>query len=67
MPGLWNCLSDTTLQAGACLSLSATADLAVAEPHTTTLTSLPIPSSSPEPQLVFRDMLNDKVTEQVAP
>lgn len=67
MPGLWSCLSDTTLQAGACLSLSATADLAVAEPHTTALTSLPIPSSSPEPQLAFRDMLNDKVTEQVAP
>lgn len=67
MPGLWSCLSDTTLQAGACLSLSAAADLAVAEPHTTALTSLPIPSSSPEPQLVFRDMLNDKVTEQVAP
>lgn len=49
MPGLWSCLSDTALQAGACPSLSATTDLAVAEPHTTALTSLPIPSSSPEP------------------
>lgn len=49
MPGLQSCLSDTTLQAGACPSFSATTGVAVAEPHTTALTSLPIPSSSPEP------------------
>lgn len=48
MPGLQSCLSDTTLQAGACPSFSATTGMAVAEPHITALTSLPISSSSPE-------------------